>query len=86
MVFQIMQKLKGKKSNLNWKSSIWMWPYFIGVMIFSYLGNFGGHGVIASLPIMILMAIFCVFILALAVIFKNPAEQTEAEILEATAE
>ena len=86
MVFQVMQMIKGKKSNLNWKASIWMWPYFAGVMIFSYLGNFGGHGIIAPLPIMILMAIFCVFILVLAVCFRNPSEQTEAEIIEATAE
>ena len=67
-------------------SSVWMWPYFVGVMVFSYLGNFGGHGIIKPLPIMVLMAIFCLFILVLAVFFKNSPDQAEIEIIEAIEE
>jgi len=85
-IFELLQKIKGKKSNLEWKSSIWMWPYFIGIMIFSYLGNFGGHEVLGTVSIMVLMAIFCAIILALAACFKSSPEKTEKEINEALAE
>lgn len=28
--------------NMNWRSSLWMWPYLIGLSLISYFGSYGG--------------------------------------------
>ena len=69
--FQFMIKYTGRKDILDWKSSIWMWPFFIGIIILSYLGNYGGGKKILSEPvIMISMAILCVLVVALAIKYR----------------
>ena len=85
LIFHFIQIIKGGKSNLDWHASLWMWPYFIGILIFSCLGNFGGgYEILHPAVILILMAIFCYFILMLAVRFKIPGERVEESIEQAT--
>lgn len=37
---------RDRSLDLGWRTSFWIWPYFIGVTLISYLGNFGGLGII----------------------------------------
>jgi amino acid transporter len=61
---------------LNWQASLWVWPYFIGIGVFSYLGTFGGGiGILGFGWDLVYIAVFCVLILFLAVRYclKAPA-------------
>jgi amino acid transporter len=85
IILQILTKIKKIPDNFNWKSSIWLWIYFIGIVIFSYTGNYGGgHELIHETPLYILMAIFCVIILIISTKFALPAERTLRYMMEET--
>jgi len=67
-----------EQPDLNWKSSIWIWPYFFGIIIISYLGNFGGGK--NFIPFgwdFATIGIFCIIIMGLAIKFKLPKEITK---------
>jgi len=69
----------GRQLRFDWRCSIWIWPYFIGITLISYLGNFGGGlGLIPFGWDFVLVAIFCVFTLWLSQKYKLPASQTQA--------
>ena len=71
------------KEALNWQASVWIWPYFIGLIILSYIGNFG-HG-LGLLPFgwdFVVLGIFCLGILWLAIRYKLPAVTTEKYVEE----
>ena len=81
VAFEIFIKVKGLKDTLDWKASIWMWPYFIGIIILSYLGNYdGGKGILSETEIMVLFAILCAIVCYLAGKFKLPPERTQEYI------
>ncbi len=66
---------------LHIAASVWVWPYFIGISVISYLGNFG-HGR-AILPFgwdFAVIAIFCIIILWLAMRFKLPCHVTKSYV------
>lgn len=66
---------------LDWREACWVWPYFLGIALFSYLGSFGGG--IGLIPFgwdLSLLAVFCLIILWLATSFSLPAEKVEAHI------
>ena len=72
---------RGKQIIFNWKESLWIWPYFIGLTVLSYFGSFG-HGV-NLMPFgwdFLIIAIFCALIMMIALLFKLPAEQTQKYI------
>jgi len=70
-----------KKSQLHWKPSLWMWIYFIGITMISYLGNFGGgRDIIPFGWDFGLIAVFCTVVMVVAVKFKIPAEETMAHL------
>ena len=72
-----------KKPTLDWRSSIWIWPYIIGLTLISYLGSFGGGKNI--LPFgwdLVVIAFFSIFIVFLASSFKSSAERTQKYIEE----
>ncbi len=76
--FQIVIKIKRNPITLNWKATLWLWPYFIGIAIFSYIGNYGGgHALLSDSIEMVLIAIFCASITFLAAIFKLAPETTK---------
>ena len=69
---------RGRELKFDWVPSIWIWPYFIGVSIISYLGNFGhGRDIIPFGWDFIIIGIFCAFILYLSQKYKLPAEKTQ---------
>lgn len=67
---------------LNVRQSAWIWPYFAGLLMVSYLGNYGGIGVLGDLSSMVILAIFCAFILWFAVKFRLPDATTQKYIAE----
>lgn len=72
----------GKGGNYHWRESIWIWPYFIGILIISYLGNYGhGHNLIPFGWDFAVIGVFCLLILWLAVKFKLP-DATSMEYID----
>ena len=64
---------RGRQIQLDAKASIWIWPYFGGIILISYLGNFGGgHNVITFGWDFAIIAIFSVFIAWLAAYYRRP--------------
>lgn len=71
------------KPGLDWRSSIWIWPYIGGLTLISYLGSFGGGKNI--LPFgwdLLVLAAFSILIVFLARIFRLPAQRTQKYIEE----
>jgi len=68
---------KAQKIYLNWRETLWLWPYLIGLTIISYIGNYGGGKHLYSMGIIFSMiAIFCIVIMFLAVYFRLPSKKT----------
>ncbi len=63
--------------SLNFRESAWLWPYFIGLMLISYLGDYGGRNMFSLSTNMAILAVFCLVILWIAMRFKLPAEKTQ---------
>jgi amino acid transporter len=71
------------KEPLDWRASIWVWPYFSGLILFSYLGSFGhGRGIIPLGWDFLCIGLFCIAIMWLAMRFKLPSETTEKYVEE----
>lgn len=86
LLLLILHCLKAKNP-LDWKQSIWLWVYFIGVGVISYFGNFGGgRGVLHFGIDFVVIAIFSVFVVWLALKCKLPIAQTAAYVKELQAE
>lgn len=68
-VFFIQAYLRGKVSSdhLGMKSLVWLGLYFIGLSLISYLGAFGGKGIIPFGWDFLVIAIFSLSVLCLAV-------------------
>ena len=61
-----------RKQVMHWRESIWLWVYFIGICIISYLGNFGGGRNILNVgSSIIVIMIFSLFICWLACYCKR---------------
>ncbi len=72
---------RGREMQLNWKASIWIWPYFIGLSILSYLGTYGGgKHILTDASELVIMAIFCAAILWLAVVYSLPKDKIAQDI------
>lgn len=66
------------KVPLNWRESIWLWPYLAGITFISYIGDYGGGRDWFSLKTdLVLIAILCIIIMVLAVRFRLPDKETE---------
>lgn len=68
--------------DLNLRQSLWIWPYFVGLLTISYLGNYGGTQVLDVYTSMMALAVLCLFILWLAVKFRLPDAVTQNYIHE----
>lgn len=69
---------RGSHTHLDLKSSIWIWPYFTGLTLISYAGNFGGGR--QFIPFgwdIVVIFLFSIAILQLAVRFCLPADRTQ---------
>lgn len=69
---------RGRHLHLDFKAATWIWPYFIGMAVISYLGNFGGghHIIPFGWDIAVLLG-FSIGIMYLAVNFSLPKEKTK---------
>lgn len=75
--FQLVINYTGRKDTLDWKQSAWLWPYFIGIIIVSYLGNYGGgKEVLSESMVMTVLAILCAFVIALSIKYRLPDSKT----------
>lgn len=71
------------KEPLDWRASLWVWPYFSGLILLSYLGSFGhGRGWMPLGWDFLVIALFCIAIMWLAMRFKLPSEATEKYVEE----
>lgn len=77
---------KKQTLNLNWKQALWVWPYFIGLSIFSYLGSYDGIHYLSQSAELIGQLIFCGIILILATKWALPGKKTKAYIKSVYAE
>jgi amino acid transporter len=76
-----LYRLFSKKAiHLNFRESLWMWPYFMGLIVVSYYGDYGGKGILSLTENLVLIAVFCAVILWIANRFKLSAEETQAYI------
>ncbi len=81
LLFVIGYRLFSHKNlRLNVWGSLWMWPYFVGLMVISYFGNYGGTGALTVTTSFLAIALFCLVILWLSQAVRLPAEETQAYI------
>ncbi len=72
---------RGKEIHFDWKASTWIWPYFIGISLISYLGNFGQG--IQFLPFgwdCVVVCLFSYVIMKLAIHYRLDDNKTQAYI------
>ena len=71
------------RATLDLRQAAWLPPYVVGLLLISWLGNFGGGlGIIPFGWDMLIVAVFSLGILALAVHLRLPAEQVEAYLTD----
>lgn len=81
LLLMLLRRVFASKSlRLNVWESLWIWPYFLGLMAISYLGNYGGKGVLNLGASFFCLALFCLLILWLSHCVRLPAVETEAYI------
>ncbi len=70
-----------RQRKMHWRESTWLWVYFVGICIISYLGSFGGGiGVLNVGTSIIVIMIFCLFICWLACYFRRDRQHTSPAI------
>jgi len=63
-------------ANLDWREASWLAPYLIGIVVFSYLGSFGGGSGILPLGLdILLIAVFATLIYIGAIHLRLPQEK-----------
>lgn len=81
LIFLLVYRFFAKqKVALHAKESFWIWPYFIGIVVFSYLGNYGGKGILSLSETFVGIALFCLVIMWLANRFKLEPKETQKYI------
>lgn len=81
LIVQRFFENKKNKVPLHWRESFWLWPYLIGLSIISYTGDFGnGLSLFSTTTDLIMIAVFSIFIMWLAILFKLPGKETEQQI------
>ena len=72
---------RGRGIEFHWRSSMWIWPYFMGLSLISYLGSFGhGLGLIPFGWDCVVVAIFSLLIMQLAIWSRLHDNETQAYI------
>jgi amino acid transporter len=74
--------------NLDWRGGSWLWPYFIGLAVLSYLGptDFGGRGVIPFGWDVVVIAIFSLAIYYYALSVRLSPEEVRGHVADAREE
>ena len=73
---------------LDWRSSSWLWPYFIGMAVLCYLGptDFTGTGVLPFGPDTLIVAAFSIAIYYYAMSVRLTPEEVRGHVADARAE
>jgi amino acid transporter len=73
---------------LDWRGASWLWPYFIGMAVLSYIGptDFGGRGIIPFGIDIIVVAIFSIVIYFFALSVRLTPEEVRRHVADARAE
>jgi amino acid transporter len=73
---------------LDWRSSSWLWPYFIGMGVLAYLGptDFTGIGVLPFGPDIAVVAAFSIAIYYYAMSVRLTPEEVRGHVADARAE
>lgn len=74
---------RGRELTFHWRESTWIWPYFIGLSLISYAGNYGGGG--GWLPFgwdFAVIAVFCAITLSISQRFMLPAAVTQQYVAQ----
>jgi amino acid transporter len=93
IVYRIFSK-RPRSVHMNWRASIWLWPYLICLTLVSYFGNYGGGtNAITFGWDFVIIALFSIVSLYLAVKYrardthvKNTLERMQSEIDTGTPE
>jgi amino acid transporter len=74
--------------SLDWRGGAWLWPYFIGLALLSYLGptDFGGIGVIPFPWDILVMTIFSIAIYYYAMSVRLAPEEVRRHVADAREE
>lgn len=68
---------RGRQLHLDFKAALWIWPYFSGLALISYLGDFGGRALIPFGWDMLTLLLFSIGIMYLAVNFSLAEDKTK---------
>jgi amino acid transporter len=73
---------------LDWRGASWLWPYFIGMAVLSYIGptDFGGIGIIPFGIDIIVVAIFSIAIYFFALSVRLTPEEVRGHVSDARGE
>jgi len=66
-----------------WRAAAWLPPFYLGMAVFSYLGEFGGRGVIPFWWDAALITVFALVVFRFAVLCALPADQVAANLRKA---
>jgi amino acid transporter len=82
LAISYLTKANPDRPPLDWKSSLWLWPYLAGMALISYLGQFDGREVIPFWWDMLTVAAFSLVIYAFAMRVRLPADRVRQYIGE----
>ncbi|WP_039670116.1 amino acid permease [Coxiella endosymbiont of Amblyomma americanum] len=70
-IFYRLLSTRPRGIHMNWRASLWMWPYLLGLSVISYLGSYGGgHDKISFGWDFLYLGILSIVALYLAVVFR----------------
>ena len=72
------RRFRKENSNLDLAHSIWVFAYIAGIAVISYLGQFGGRGLIPADVDILVIAIFSALMLFFSYRYALPTEKTKA--------
>lgn len=86
IVMMIARFIRKEKSLLDIRHSLWAFVYIFGVGLISYLGQFGGIGLIHKNQDIIVIALFSLLIILFSYHYALPAAKTKKYVADAVKE
>ncbi|WP_344944689.1 APC family permease [Actinomadura miaoliensis] len=80
------EQAEGGRPPLDWRWSLWLWPYFAGMGVLSYLGSFEGRGVLPFGWDMAAVAVFALLMFTVAVARPLPGHMTRRYVAASESE
>lgn len=80
LLYRLSAHKREELFHLDWKASLWVWCFFIGMAIISYYGSFGGRGLLPFGWDFMALAILSLLSLWLGVSFAIPNAEIQQSI------